>query len=73
MQISFSNTLENDRAQISIGRLKATSAWRASLGAIESVEREIALRALVREAEDYGADALVDVNEIVVRPLATQV
>ena len=26
------------------------------------MEREIALRALVREAEDYGADALVDVN-----------
>jgi hydrogenase maturation factor len=62
MQISFSDTLEGERAQYSIGRLKATSAWRAGNGPVAGIEREVAVRALVREAEEYGADALVEVS-----------
>jgi len=62
MQVSFSPALGGGRAQISIGRLKATTGWRAARGLVADFDREVALRALVREAEEYGADALVDVS-----------
>ena len=62
MQVSFSPSLGGARAQISIGRLKATTGWRAARGLVADFDREVALRALVREAEEYGADALVDVS-----------
>ena len=62
MQVSFSQALDSERAQISIGRVKATTGWRAATGLVADFDREVALRALVREAEEYGADALVDVS-----------
>ena len=62
MQVSFSRTLDSKRAQFTIGRVKATTGWRAASGLVADFDREIALRALVREAEEYGADAMVDVT-----------
>jgi hypothetical protein len=62
MQVSFSRVLDSDRAQYAIGQVKATTTWRAGHGPIADVDREIAIRALVREAEEYGADAVVDVS-----------
>jgi uncharacterized protein YbjQ (UPF0145 family) len=62
MQVSFSQALDSKRAQISIGKVKATTGWRAARGLVADFDREIALRALVREAEEYGADALVEVS-----------
>jgi uncharacterized protein YbjQ (UPF0145 family) len=62
MQVSFSRALDSERAQISIGRLRATTHWRAARGAVAEFDREVAVRALVREAEEYGADALVEVS-----------
>ncbi len=62
MQVSFNRALDSDRAQIAIGNVKATAGWRAAQGPISDIEREIALRALVREAEEYDADAVVDVT-----------
>jgi uncharacterized protein YbjQ (UPF0145 family) len=62
MQVSFSRALDDKRTQISIGRVKATTGWRAARGLVADFDREIALRALVREAEEYGADALVEVS-----------
>jgi hypothetical protein len=62
MQVSFSRVLDSDRAQYTIGQVKATTTWRAGHGPIADIDREIAIRALVREAEEYGADAVVDVS-----------
>jgi hypothetical protein len=62
MQVSFSQALDDKRTQISIGRVKATTGWGAARGLVADFDREIALRALVREAEEYGADALVEVS-----------
>ncbi len=62
MQISFSHALENGRAGVAIGHITATTIWRAADQPIAELDREAALRKLVREAEDYGADALVDVG-----------
>jgi uncharacterized protein YbjQ (UPF0145 family) len=62
MQVSFSSALDNGRAHYSIGRVKAYGRWRAANEPGAELDREAAIRALVREAEDYGADALIDVN-----------
>jgi uncharacterized protein YbjQ (UPF0145 family) len=62
MQVSFNSALEDGRAHYSIGRVKAVGRWRAAHEAGAEADRQAVLRALVREAEEYGADALVDVN-----------
>jgi uncharacterized protein YbjQ (UPF0145 family) len=62
MQISTTSALDGDRAQFPIGQIKATTGWRAAHAAVSDADREIAARALIREAEEYGADALVDVT-----------
>ncbi len=62
MQVSYNRALDSDRARIAIGQVKATTGWRAAQGTISDIEREIALRALIREAEDYDADAVVNVS-----------
>ena len=58
MQLSFTASLDTDRAAFPLGRVSAHSSWRTEPG---EVDREIAMRALVREAEEYGADAVVEV------------
>ena len=62
MQVSFNSALEDGRAHYSIGRVKAVGRWRAAHEAGAEADRQAVLRALVREAEEYGADALVEVN-----------
>lgn len=62
MQVSFTRALEGDRAQVSIGQVKATTGWRAADKPVSETDREIAMRALIREAEEYDADALVEVS-----------
>ena len=61
MQVSVSASLDEKRAHYTIGRVSAHSAWRAAEGELADLEREVALRALVREAEEYGADGVVEV------------
>ena len=61
MQVSSSASLETDRAQYTIGRVTARSPWRSADRELAESDREIALRALVREAEEYGADGVVEV------------
>ena len=63
MQVSFTSALEDGRAHHAIGRVRAVGRWRGGdePGA-EADRRAVLLRALVREAEDYGADALIEVN-----------
>ncbi len=62
MQVSFTHALDSGRAHTQIGRVKATTGWRAAKGLVADFDREIAMRGLVREAEEYGADGLLDVS-----------
>jgi len=59
MLVSFTEGLEGRKVS-SIGRVRASATWRGA-GASEQ-DREAAVKALVREAEDQGADAIVDVR-----------
>lgn len=62
MQVSLSNSVEGGRDYVEIGRVKATTRWRAAANPGSEAEREAAIRALQREAEEFGADAIVDVK-----------
>lgn len=62
MQVSFTNALDTPRARHAIGQVTATTNWRNADKPVSDLDREIAVRALVREAEEYDAQALVDVN-----------
>ncbi len=62
MQVSFASHLECGRATVAIGRVKATTRWRAADKAGTEAERQAAIDALKREAAEYGADAIVDVR-----------
>ena len=62
MQVSFNSVLEDPRTHYSIGRVRAVGRWRAAHEPAAEADRDAVLRALVHEAEEYGADALIDVN-----------
>jgi hypothetical protein len=61
MQVSFTASLETKRAQYTIGRVAAHTPWRPADLELGETEREIAMRALMREAEEYGADGVVEI------------
>ena len=62
MQVSYTRSLEGGRAHVALGAIKAMTAWRAADIPVSQLDRDIALRALMREAEDFGADAIVAVK-----------
>ena len=62
MQVSRTNRLEGGRRHHSIGRIKAVTHWRAAAASPAEAERQAAVRALIREAEDYEADAIVGLD-----------
>ncbi len=62
MQVSFAAALDDGRRTIAIGRIRATTRWRAADEPGSDAERQAAIEALTREAEEYGADAVVDVR-----------
>ena len=45
-----------------IGRIRVTTRWRAAGEPGAEADREAAIAALKREADEYGADAIVDVR-----------
>src|SRR5580698_11184029 len=61
MQVSLTASLDTNRAQHTIGRVTAHTPWRCTERGLSDAERQIAVRALVREAEEYGADGVVEV------------
>ena len=61
MQVSFSASLDTDRAQHTIGRVTAHTPWRCTERELGELDREIAVRALLREADEYGADGVVEI------------
>jgi uncharacterized protein YbjQ (UPF0145 family) len=60
MYVSFSSDLDGGRPMTAIGRVRATTRWRAVGDADAEADRKAAIEALAREAEEYGADAVVD-------------
>jgi uncharacterized protein YbjQ (UPF0145 family) len=62
MKVSFAATLDDGRATTAIGRIKATTRWRAADEPGSEAEREAAIEALKREAAEYGADAILDIR-----------
>ena len=62
MQVSRSKSLQDGRRHHSIGRIKAASSWRAASAPAREADRLAAVQALIREAEQYDADAIVDLH-----------
>jgi uncharacterized protein YbjQ (UPF0145 family) len=62
MQVSFAAALDDGRRTIAIGRIRATGPWRAASDASAEADRQTAVEALRREAEEYGADSVVEVR-----------
>ncbi len=62
MQVSFAAALDDGRRTIAIGRVRATAPWRAAGGPGGEADRKAAIQALTREAAEFGADAVLDVQ-----------
>jgi uncharacterized protein YbjQ (UPF0145 family) len=62
MYLSFSGALDDGRPMTAIGRIRAATRWRAAGDPGAETDRQTAIEALTREAEEYGADAVVDVR-----------
>jgi uncharacterized protein YbjQ (UPF0145 family) len=62
MQVSQTNELEGGRGHYSIGRITAASGWRAANASGAEADRLAAVRALIKAAEDYEADAIIGLD-----------
>ncbi|HEV7479273.1 MAG TPA: hypothetical protein VGO05_03190 [Roseiarcus sp.] len=62
MRVSFAAAPDDGRRTIAIGRIRAKGPWRAAGGSGTEADRQATIDALTREAEDYGADGVVDVQ-----------
>jgi len=62
MQVSHTNELEGGRNHYSIGRITAASGWRAANAPGAENDRLAAMQALIREAEEYDADAIIGLD-----------
>ncbi len=63
MDISATNAIAGRRVLHKIGKIEAASSWHAANGGqLQANWRELALRDLVRKAEDFDADAIIEVD-----------
>jgi hypothetical protein len=62
MLLSRNKALEDGRRYYSIGCIMATSKWRPISVVGVEVDRLAAVQALIREAQEYDADAIVDLD-----------
>jgi Putative heavy-metal-binding len=62
MQVTSSRALDDGRPVTAIGRIRAAARWRAAGAPDDPTDRQAAIEALAREAEEYGADAVIDVR-----------
>jgi len=62
MQVSRTNKLEGGRNHYSIGRIKASAGWRAVSASAAEAERQAAVQALIREAQECDADAIIGLD-----------
>ena len=63
MRISTTDPIKGGHVLYRIGKIKAPSTWHAANGAPRQDEwQELALRELIRRAEDIDADAIIGVD-----------
>ncbi len=62
MEVSFAAALGDGRRTVAIGRIRATAPWRAAIEPSLEADRQTAVDILRREAEEYGADAVIDLR-----------
>ncbi len=62
MRISFTDELDGTRILYSIGRVRAASGWRAVTGLSDTTAKDAALDALMKQAAEFDADAIVGVD-----------
>ncbi len=63
MHISATNAITGRRVLHTIGKIEAASSWHAAnAGQLQGNWRERVLRDLVRMAEDFDADAIIEVD-----------
>ncbi len=62
MKVSANKVIERGRAHRAIGRIRAAVAWRGGAAALTERDRSALVQALIREAEDYDADAIVELR-----------
>jgi hypothetical protein len=62
MFVSRNNEIQNGRAHYSIGGIKAFAKWRPAGAAAVEADRLAAVQALILEAEEYEADAIVSLD-----------
>jgi uncharacterized protein YbjQ (UPF0145 family) len=60
MRVSFAAVPEDGRRTVMIGRIRASGPWRAAGDPRAEADRQSVIDALKREAEEYGADSVVD-------------
>ena len=59
MQISQTHKLADGRGHYSIGRIRGTAEWRGANAPGGQADRFTAVRGLIREAQEYGAERRV--------------
>jgi hypothetical protein len=62
MLVSRNNELQDSRDHYSVGRIKASSRWHPVSVAVVEADRLAAVQALIREAQEYEADAIVGLD-----------
>ena len=63
MRISFTEDLTDGRILYPIGRVSAASSWHAAGAPCAAGDwKKAALEALIREAKEHDADAIIDVD-----------
>ena len=62
MRITNANQLADSRGHYPIGRIRAASDWRPHDASRARADRLTAVRKLIREAEEYGADAIIELE-----------
>jgi hypothetical protein len=62
MQVGHTNELEGGRRHYSIGRIRASCSWRAFNAHRGEADRLVAVQALIREAQEYDADAIIGLD-----------
>ncbi len=60
MKVSFAAALDDGRRTIAIGKIRAAGPWRAAGDPRAEADRQTVVETLRREAEEYGADGVVD-------------
>jgi uncharacterized protein YbjQ (UPF0145 family) len=60
--VTATQEIEHGRRHQSIGRIRAVANWRNALSPVTEETRQALVQALIREAESYDADAIVELR-----------